>query len=187
MCVPHSNRNLYRMIVRWCVSRPGAYTKSSQMKFCRRIVPWCLVAIFLPAGVQGDPNTNVHTTWLWHLHQPVYWPDRRGYGADHYENAWDTIQEQNAGRSASGARAADHHLRPGRPRERVPGPAGRHHQQPAGLSGCRRAGELFRRAHGKRPEPRRRRPAGLFRRLDQRQPGTPAAGRPAGASRAWTW
>jgi len=41
-------------------------------------------------------NTSVHTTWLWHLHQPVYWPDRRNYGTDHYENAWDTIQQQDA-------------------------------------------------------------------------------------------
>jgi hypothetical protein len=46
----------------------------------------------------GDTNTNVHTTWLWHLHQPIYWPDQRNYGVDHYEEAWDTIQRQNAGR-----------------------------------------------------------------------------------------
>jgi hypothetical protein len=32
------------------------------------------------------------------LHQPVYWPGRRNYGVDHYENAWDTIQQQKAGR-----------------------------------------------------------------------------------------
>ena len=68
------------------------------MKLFRRIIPWCVVAIFLPAGVQAGTNTSVHTTWLWHLHQPIYWPDRRNYGADHYENAWDTIQQQNAGR-----------------------------------------------------------------------------------------
>ena len=43
-------------------------------------------------------STSVHTTWLWHLHQPIYWPDRRDSGADHYEAAWDTIQQQNAGR-----------------------------------------------------------------------------------------
>ncbi|HVM48260.1 MAG TPA: hypothetical protein VMU04_09545 [Candidatus Acidoferrum sp.] len=43
-------------------------------------------------------GTNVHTTWLWHLHQPIYWPDRRDWGTDHYEAAWDTIQQQNAGR-----------------------------------------------------------------------------------------
>jgi hypothetical protein len=43
-------------------------------------------------------NTSVHTSWLWHMHQPIYWPDRRNYGADHYENAWDTIQQQNLGR-----------------------------------------------------------------------------------------
>ena len=41
---------------------------------------------------------NLHTTWLWHMHQPIYWPDRRNYGTDHYEAAWDTIQQQNAGR-----------------------------------------------------------------------------------------
>ncbi len=42
-------------------------------------------------------NHNVHTSWLWHLHQPIYWPDKRA-ASDHYENAWDTIQAQNGGR-----------------------------------------------------------------------------------------
>ncbi len=68
------------------------------MKFYRRLIPVCLISILLPLGVQADDNTGVHTTWLWHLHQPIYWPDRRDYGVDHYENAWDTIQQQNAGR-----------------------------------------------------------------------------------------
>jgi hypothetical protein len=66
-------------------------------------------ACLTPAPVHAS-STNVHTTWLWHLHQPIYWPDRRivtawdidndwnTSGADHYENAWDTIQQQNAGR-----------------------------------------------------------------------------------------
>jgi hypothetical protein len=42
-------------------------------------------------------STNVHTTWLWHLHQPIYWPDRApaNHSADHYQNAWDTIQLGN--------------------------------------------------------------------------------------------
>src|ERR1041385_7783282 len=43
-------------------------------------------------------GNSLHTTWLWHLHQPIYWPDARGYGTDHYEAAWDTIQKQDAGR-----------------------------------------------------------------------------------------
>src|ERR1700758_4928345 len=42
-------------------------------------------------------NNSVHTSWLWHLHQPIYWPDKRA-GSDHHENAWDTIQAQNSGR-----------------------------------------------------------------------------------------
>jgi len=42
-------------------------------------------------------NTGVHTTWLWHLHQPIYWPDRapNNHTFDHYQNAWDTIQLGN--------------------------------------------------------------------------------------------
>jgi hypothetical protein len=53
-------------------------------------------ALLLPLAVQAN-NTNVHTTWLWHLHQPIYWPDRAPYNhaADHYQNAWDTIQLGN--------------------------------------------------------------------------------------------
>ncbi|HLZ52882.1 MAG TPA: hypothetical protein VKS19_00240, partial [Verrucomicrobiae bacterium] len=60
--------------------------------------PLCLCLLWAPISALADSNTGVHTTWLWHLHQPVYWPDRRDYGVDHYENAWDTIQQQNAGR-----------------------------------------------------------------------------------------
>jgi hypothetical protein len=80
------------------------------MKFCHRLMPVCFIALLLPPGVWADTNTSVHTTWLWHLHQPIYWPNRRVITAwdtannwgtnttDHYENAWDTIQQQNAGR-----------------------------------------------------------------------------------------
>ncbi len=59
---------------------------------------FCLGLLLTQISTLADPNTSVHTTWLWHLHQPIYWPDRRDYGTDHYENAWDTIQQQNGGR-----------------------------------------------------------------------------------------
>ena len=55
-------------------------------------------AALMPASLPAA-NTSVHTTWLWHLHQPVYWPDRapaNHNGVDHYQNAWDTIQLGNA-------------------------------------------------------------------------------------------
>jgi hypothetical protein len=32
------------------------------------------------------------------MHQPIYWPNHRDSGVGHYEQAWDTIQQQNAGR-----------------------------------------------------------------------------------------
>ena len=41
---------------------------------------------------------DLAVTLLWHLHQPIYWPDERNYGNDHYENAWDTIQQQDGNR-----------------------------------------------------------------------------------------
>src|SRR5438128_7529679 len=57
-----------------------------------------LAALFCAPAWNTPANDSVHTSWLWHLHQPIYWPDRRNYGADHYENAWDTIQQQDGGR-----------------------------------------------------------------------------------------
>ncbi len=44
-------------------------------------------------------NNSVHTSWLWHLHQPIYWPDRApaNHAGDHYQNAWDTMQLQDGG------------------------------------------------------------------------------------------
>lgn len=67
------------------------------MKFLPRLAWCCFFLLLLPTPAPGGTN-SVHTTWLWHLHQPVYWPDRRNWGGDHYEAAWDTIQQQNAGR-----------------------------------------------------------------------------------------
>jgi hypothetical protein len=56
-----------------------------------------LVATLILPTARAQNNTSIHTSWLWHLHQPIYWPEKRA-GSDHYENAWDTIQAQDAGR-----------------------------------------------------------------------------------------
>jgi hypothetical protein len=71
---------------------------AKNMKFGRRVIRIFIYSILLPLSVRAaDSNTNVHTTWLWHLHQPIYWPDRApaNHAADHYQNAWDTIQLGN--------------------------------------------------------------------------------------------
>src|ERR1051326_4148336 len=57
-----------------------------------------LAIIFFTASSLFAQNNSVHTSWLWHCNQPIYWPDKRSYD-DHYENAYDTIQAQNGGRS----------------------------------------------------------------------------------------
>jgi hypothetical protein len=33
----------------------------------------------------------VHTTWLWHMHQPIYWPERSTWNGASYEHAYETI------------------------------------------------------------------------------------------------
>ncbi len=63
----------------------------------RHVLTALLFFTLVPAAFSST-NTNVHTTWLWHLHQPIYWPDRApaNHAADHYQNAWDSIQLGNA-------------------------------------------------------------------------------------------
>ncbi len=40
---------------------------------------------------------KVHYTYLWHLEQPIYWPDQQVSGSDRYERAWESIQRKNGG------------------------------------------------------------------------------------------
>ncbi len=35
--------------------------------------------------------TGVHTTYLWHMHQPIYWPDESTWTSGRYETAYETI------------------------------------------------------------------------------------------------
>lgn len=48
----------------------------------------------LPQQVDAEP---VHFTYLWHMEQPIYWPDRRGDGPWRYERLWQSLQQKNAG------------------------------------------------------------------------------------------
>ncbi len=66
-------------------------------KLCPGLAVIVAAACLIPAPARAY-TTNVHTSFHWHMHQPIYWPNRRDYGVDHYERAWDTIQQQNAGR-----------------------------------------------------------------------------------------
>jgi hypothetical protein len=45
----------------------------------------CLLA---GTGAQAAP---IHTTYLWHMHQPIYWPDRSTWYPSRYEAAYETI------------------------------------------------------------------------------------------------
>src|ERR1017187_4542873 len=43
----------------------------------------CCSALCLLSPLAALASSNVPTTWLWHLPQPIYWPDRRDSGGDH--------------------------------------------------------------------------------------------------------
>ncbi len=56
------------------------------------IIAASLVVISAPAVAD-----NVNFTYLWHLEQPIYWPDRQLTGSDRYERAWESIQRTDGG------------------------------------------------------------------------------------------
>jgi len=64
-----------------------------------RPVGTCLVSCRIRAALLGGALAVVavaapsraaktHFTYLWHLEQPIYWPDRQPTGEDRYERAW---------------------------------------------------------------------------------------------------
>ena len=57
-----------------------------------RLVICCLGAVGLGCVASGAAaDTGVHTTYLWHMHQPIYWPDESTWTPGRYETAYETI------------------------------------------------------------------------------------------------
>lgn len=52
-----------------------------------------IVLLFAASSLFAAP---VHTTYIWHLEQPIYWPAPSQQHAG-YETAWESIQHRNAG------------------------------------------------------------------------------------------
>lgn len=51
----------------------------------------CGLALLLAAAAPATASTSVHTTWLWHMHQPIYWPTQSTWTPGRYETAYETI------------------------------------------------------------------------------------------------
>lgn len=58
-----------------------------------RVLFYIGIFLSLCVSVTAEP---VHTTYIWHLEQPIYWPAPSPYGAG-YETAWESIQQRNGG------------------------------------------------------------------------------------------
>jgi len=50
-----------------------------------------LIVLFLLLPATTIASTGVHTTYLWHMHQPIYWPDESTWNPGRYETAYETI------------------------------------------------------------------------------------------------
>ncbi len=60
------------------------------------------IAFVAPCGLallagSAFAQQRVHYTYLWHMEQPIYWPDQQVGGADRYELVWQSIQRKDAG------------------------------------------------------------------------------------------
>ncbi len=55
-----------------------------------KAVLFVIVLIFSP-GAKNLSSAPIHTTYLWHMHQPIYWPDRSTWYPTRYEIAYETI------------------------------------------------------------------------------------------------
>jgi hypothetical protein len=58
-----------------------------------------LRACLMIAALAGDAASQekLHFTYLWHLEQPIYWPDQKSGSPDRYEFAWESILRKDAG------------------------------------------------------------------------------------------
>src|ERR1035441_1977995 len=102
----------------------------------------CLLPVRAPAA-----STNVHTSFHWHMHQPIYWPDRRDYGADHYEAAWDTRPAAEHRPAPPPPGSVEHRFRRGGPCQRLSDLAARCAVKHPKLPKFRRVDELLRRSY----------------------------------------
>ena len=67
-----------------------------------------VTAFLLPVAVMAD---NMNFTYLWHMHQPVYWPDASTWNDGQYQTAYESIWlKQNGGNWYSGAQSNPHPL-----------------------------------------------------------------------------
>lgn len=63
-----------------------------------KIARQCTLLLLTLLGFQSAARAEkLHYTYLWHLEQPIYWPDQQTSGQDRYETAWRSILRTDAG------------------------------------------------------------------------------------------
>ena len=67
----------------------------SQNRVRQVFVGGCLATLLLSPDALAQQK--LHFTYMWHLEQPVYWPDQQTSGNDRTERAWESILRRDAG------------------------------------------------------------------------------------------
>ncbi|MBU0641369.1 MAG: hypothetical protein KKB50_21120 [Planctomycetes bacterium] len=62
----------------------------------QRVVAGVVLALAGLGGLDARAE-NVHFSYVWHLEQPIYWPDRQVSAPDRYERAWQSILRTDGG------------------------------------------------------------------------------------------
>jgi len=90
-------RSLCKRIAEWAAFRMLASPFLSQARLARLLA---VAVVSLIATITSAPaQQKVHTTYLWHNHQPIYWNDQQAAGDDQYEDANDSIVAKAGGRA----------------------------------------------------------------------------------------
>jgi hypothetical protein len=65
----------------------------------RSVVVACTLGTLAPVALAQE---KLHFTYLWHLEQPIYWPDANASNTNRYERAWESIQRTDGGAAHPG-------------------------------------------------------------------------------------
>jgi hypothetical protein len=91
-----SNFRVSRYFERFAFWRSVLFLRHS---FCFMFNPGARMRLLLCLLFPLQLFATVHTTYHWHLQQPIYWPDRSGWDSNTYEKAYESIQRTNGGQA----------------------------------------------------------------------------------------
>lgn len=79
------------------------------MRWLTRSKLCALSATLVALGLTAPADANVYTTYLWHMHQPIYWPDASASNPNAYQFAFESLVLKGTGGNTYPMSAAGAH------------------------------------------------------------------------------